>query len=81
MKTASNNLPVAGIYRHYKGNLYRVHHVATHSETQEKVVVYQTLYGDHSFWVRPLAMFVENVLVEGEPIPRFELVEADGKPD
>ena len=66
----------AGRYRHYKGNDYEVLFVATHSETEEPVVVYRTLYGDHSYWVRPLAMFTETVVVDGVERPRFELVEA-----
>ena len=66
----------AGIYQHYKGKLYQVFHVATHSETQEKLVVYQCLYGDYSMWVRPLDMFIETVEIEGETLPRFKLIQA-----
>jgi hypothetical protein len=50
--------------------------VATHSETEERLVVYRTLYGDFSHWVRPLAMFTETVVIDGVEKPRFELVEA-----
>ena len=66
----------AGIYQHYKGKLYQVFHVATHSETQEKLVVYQCLYGDYSMWVRPLDMFMETVEIKGETLPRFKLIQA-----
>ena len=65
-----------GIYEHYKGKHYQVFHVATHSETGEKLVVYQCLYGDYSMWVRPLAMFVENIEIEGKVLPRFKLIQA-----
>lgn len=67
----------AGIYKHYKGNLYQVFHVATHSETREKVVVYQCLYGDYSLWVRPYEMFCEQVTLEnGQIQPRFDFLHA-----
>lgn len=68
--------PCPGRYRHYKGNEYRVHYLARHSETQEVLVVYQMLYGDHGFWIRPQAMFVENVEVNGRLVPRFAFVSA-----
>ena len=64
----------SGRYRHYKGNEYEVVGVARHSETEEEMVVYRTLYGDHSLWVRPLAMFRESVVVDGRGVPRFERV-------
>jgi hypothetical protein len=65
-----------GIYRHYKGQSYRVLGTALHSETMEELVVYQALYGDHGLWVRPATMFAETVELDGEPIPRFALIDA-----
>ena len=65
-----------GIYRHYKGSLYQVLHVANHSETEEELVVYRCLYGEYDVWVRPLAMFTETVKVDGKEVPRFELIKA-----
>ena len=63
-----------GKYRHYKGNLYEVVDVARHSETLEYMVIYRALYGDFGLWVRPLAMFVEDVVIEGMVEPRFAKV-------
>lgn len=63
-----------GIYRHYKGNLYQVLHMAKHSENEESLVVYRCLYGEYGVWVRPLAMFTETVMVDGKEVLRFELV-------
>ena len=67
----------AGIYKHYKGALYRVSGCAQHSETEEWLVCYQALYGDYGYWVRPLSMFSEIVEVNGEELERFSLVKAD----
>lgn len=61
-----------GRYRHYKGNDYQVIGIARHSETEEELVVYRKLYGDRSLWVRPLAMFMEDVTVDGRSVPRFK---------
>ena len=69
-----NQVVPQGIYRHYKGSLYQVLHTAQHSETEEVLVVYRCLYGDYDVWVRPLAMFIETVTVDGKPLPRFELI-------
>jgi hypothetical protein len=67
-------LPQPGRYRHYKGREYVVLGVARHSETEEPLVVYRQDYGDRELWVRPLAMFIENVEVAGELVPRFRYV-------
>ncbi len=72
--------PVTGIYRHYKGQRYRVLGTARHSETMEPLVVYQALYGEHGLWVRPAAMFCETIELDGEPIARFALEQADDEP-
>lgn len=66
-----------GRYRHYKGKDYLVLGVARHSETEEELVVYRTDYGDRSLWVRPKAMFLETVEVDGETVPRFRFVAQD----
>jgi len=68
-----------GIYEHYKGNRYRVVGTARHSETLEEMVMYQALYGDHSYWVRPAAMFTENVTIDGKTRPRFQFIETEEK--
>ncbi len=69
--------PRPGRYRHYKGNEYQVIGIARHSETGEELVVYRTLYGDRSLWVRPRGMFLESVTMDDEEKPRFAWVGAD----
>ena len=63
--------PKPGIYRHFKGNRYELLGIATHSETMERVVVYRALYGERGLWVRPLAMWNEEVEWEGRIVKRF----------
>ena len=64
-----------GIYRHFKGNRYQVIDIATHSETNEQYVVYRALYGDMELWIRPLAMFEETIIRDGQIMQRFQLEE------
>lgn len=64
-----------GIYRHFKGNLYRLIGIASHSETLEPMVVYQALYGEKGLWVRPAAMWSETISKDGYCGPRFTFVE------
>lgn len=70
-------IKIHGIYKHYKGDLYLVEDIATHSETLEKYIVYRALYGDEKLWIRPYDMF--NSKLDKEKYPnakqeyRFEL--------
>ena len=63
-----------GIYEHYKGNLYNVIDTVTHSESEETLVLYRTMYGDKSLWVRPFVMFNETIEIDGEKVPRFKYI-------
>ena len=63
-----------GKYRHFKGNEYRVIGMARHSETMEEMVVYQALYGEGGLWVRPAAMWNEQVDRDGYCGPRFAYI-------
>lgn len=59
---APADAPEPGVYRHYKGSLYQVMGVARHSETEQWMVVYQALYGEMGFWLRPLSLWLEPVV-------------------
>ena len=63
-----------GKYRHFKGNLYEVIGIASHSETLEPMVVYRALYGEMGLWVRPAAMWNELVDKNGYHGPRFQYI-------
>jgi len=66
-----------GRYRHFKGKEYQVLGIATHSETGEELVVYRALYGEGGLWVRPTAMWMEQVDRDGYSGPRFILLEEE----
>ncbi len=69
------------IYRHFKGDYYLVVDIATHSETNEKYVIYRRLYGDGGLWIRPIDMFLSEVDHQKYPNEkqkyRFELQEIE----
>lgn len=71
----NNSIHVEQIYKHYKGNIYVVLHIAKHTETEEDMVVY-TKFGtvDDIVWVRPLSMWNNIVEINGEKQPRFKLL-------
>ena len=69
-----------GLYRHYKGNLYEVIDTVRHSETLEPMTLYRALYGERGLWVRPAAMFLENVELDGSVQPRFKRLGDTQKP-
>ena len=60
------------IYRHYKGNFYKVIGLAKHSETLEDMVMYESVKtGD--YWVRPAKMW--NEIVDEIGTLRFTLAD------
>ncbi len=70
-------VPSGALFEHYEGKKYKILSVGRHTETLEMCVVYEALYdskefGDHAIWIRPLEMFLENVIVNGEQKPRFK---------
>ena len=78
MKHMIKQLNMTGqYYRHFKGNIYKVLHIAKHSETLEDMVVYQAMYGEHGIWVRPADMFEEVIEREGKIFRRFEPISED----
>ncbi|MGE4354585.1 MAG: DUF1653 domain-containing protein [Oscillospiraceae bacterium] len=78
MKTETGQQPPfdirPGRYRHFKGKEYEVLYLATHSETMAPMVVYRALYGEHGIWVRPAAMWNEEVIRDGVRYKRFEYI-------
>lgn len=66
-----------GLYKHYKGNIYEVIGIATHSETLEEMVVYKATYQKEgkNLWVRPKSMFLELVEIDDQKVKRFAKIE------
>ena len=69
--------PIGRVFRHFKGNHYRLEGFAKDSETLEEMVVYRALYGEHGLWVRPAKMFFETIERDGKRMKRFEPVALD----
>ena len=63
------------IYRHYKGNVYRVLHLAKHTETMEDMVIYTPVTGESYVWARPLSMWFDTVQTKDGDVSRFTRIE------
>lgn len=67
-----------GKYRHFKGKEYEVLGTAIHSETLEQMVIYKPLYGEGKIWVRPLSMWNQVIVKDGQKLKRFTWIEGVG---
>ena len=77
ISSTPENAPLPGLYEHYKGQRYQVFGIARHSETEEWMVVYQALYAERGFWLRPLTLWLEPVATSNptdSPTCRFSLL-------
>lgn len=74
-----SQLVVPGRYKHFKGDEMEVLGTCFHSETLEEFVVYRHLTGERAgenyYWVRPVKMFCESVVVDGKEVPRFKYLD------
>jgi hypothetical protein len=70
------NLEIGAVYKHYKGTKAKVLAEGFHSESLEPVVIYLHLE-DGVIWVRPKEMFLENVIVDGLEVERFQKIEQE----
>ena len=75
VKTSDGTDISLGLYQHYKGDYYKVLGLCRHSETTEEFVHYQAQYGNYDYWVRPVKMFLEHVVVGNRTVPRFKLID------
>lgn len=66
-----------GRYKHYKGNIYEVIGTATHTETEETLVLYLSIKNseEDKLWARPLENFLEKVEVNSQSVPRFTFLD------
>lgn len=62
------------LYKHYKGNLYKINMVAKHTETEEDLVIYHAIEKPEQIWARPVSMFNESVIIDSKTVLRFTSV-------
>jgi hypothetical protein len=75
---ADREIVKGGLYRHYKGMMYRAIDIVRHSESLEELVLYETLYENKlgKLWVRPKAMFLSDIEINGQILRRFQPVQS-----
>jgi hypothetical protein len=74
LKKAASLVKVGSIYKHYKGNQYKVTGLAIYEPNSEPCVIYKALYGDNLTFIRPVSVWTETINIDGIEVCRFSLV-------
>lgn len=69
------------LYKHYKGNIYKVICIAKHSENDEILIIYQDQNDLKKIWARPKKMFFEKIKINGKYTPRFQNIKNEKNKD
>lgn len=71
-----------GVWKHYKGNLYKVVGLAKNTKTMERSVVYEGILKKNNqkgMWITPMSDFFKIIDKDGEQIQRFIRIDFDEK--
>ena len=70
-----NEIKVGDIYKHFKGNVYKIIAIAKHTETEEELIIYQQVDQPQKVWARPISMFIDIIEKNNNKFSRFTKID------